>query len=164
MVEESKSSSNPISAILSAGIIALVLDRLFWYGMIDGGAVSAILFVIIIRPAIILAFLIVSVLSLLGASSKKKDNKASNEGKVPSKNPSSAGRWQLRTIGLVFCAIGIWSFGVSNSTYVNSSEIVAFSGFCIFCGILLFVVTLRTNIQKLESNNINRSDESVEFP
>jgi hypothetical protein len=25
-------------------------------------------------------------------------------------------------------------------------------------------VTLRTNIQKLESNNINRSDESVEFP
>ena len=80
MVEESKSSSNPISAILSAGIIALVLDRLFWYGMIDGGAVSAIFYVIIIRPAIILAFLIVSVLSLLGASSKEKDNKASNEG------------------------------------------------------------------------------------
>jgi len=25
-------------------------------------------------------------------------------------------------------------------------------------------VTLRTNIQKLESNNINRSDESVDFP
>ena len=57
IIEESKSSSNPISTLLFAGIIALVVDRLFWYGVLDGGAVSAILFVIIIRPAIFQLFL-----------------------------------------------------------------------------------------------------------
>ena len=63
---------------------------------------------------------------------------------------STTGKWGLRMISPVFIVIGIWIPGAVSS--VGSESIAATLGvFSILSGVLLFLVTLRTNIEEIES-------------
>ena len=66
------------------------------------------------------------------------------------RHPSTTGKWGLRMISPVFIVIGFWIPGAVSS--VGNESIAASLGvISILSGVLLFLVTLRTKIEEIES-------------
>ena len=76
--------------------------------------------------------------------------KARRQAMSQERPPSTAGKWGLRMISPVFIVIGFWIPGAVSS--VGNESIAATLGvISILSGVLLFLVTLRTKIEEIES-------------
>ena len=91
--------------------------------------------------------------SIQGLSTEEKWGlrvKARRQAMSQERPPSTAGKWGLRMISPVFIVIGFWIPGAVSSVG-NESIATTLGVISILSGVLLFLVTLRTKTEEVES-------------
>lgn len=95
-------------------------------------------------------FIVLSVFSIMLTYVTNTNKEIPNVHTASIQGPSTAGKWGLRMISPVFIVIGFWIPGAVSSVG-NESIATTLGVISILSGVLLFLVTLRTKTEEVES-------------
>ena len=170
-------NNSPNFAGLVVFIVGIVVLAIWGLGIIGEGSESNIsplysmVFILIVGGPILIILAVFSLMLTIVTNAKEKEIpnvqtasiqglsieekwglrvKARRQAMSQQRPPSTTEKWGLRMISPVFIVIGIWILNAVSS--VGNESIAATLGvISILSGVLLFLVTLRTKIEEIES-------------
>ena len=172
--EQRNHSPNLVGLVIF--LVGIVVLAIWGFGIVGEGLESnispiySLVFIIIVGGPILIVLTVFSLMltyvtntkkeipnvqtaSIQGLSTEEKWGlrvKARRHAMSQERHPSTAGKWGLRMISPVFIVIGFWIPSAVSS--VGNESIAATLGvISILSGVLLFLVTLRTKIEEIES-------------